>query len=549
MGEKGEVDEDDAEVFAMVASAVEIEGTDPETVEEARVRPDWSKWDEAMQEELKALEDAQTWSIVEKPQGVNVVGCKWVFRIKRNADGEIDKYKARLVAKGYSQVYGIDYYDTYAPVARLASLRTILAVAARNDWDVDVFDFQSAFLNGKLDEDEVIYMQLPQGLHHTSSSIKHPVARLHVALYGSKQGALKWYNELCKALYELGLQRSEADWGVFFMHDRSDILLLAAHVDDCTVTGNNSDRVRNFKTAIAAKYKLSDLGPIASLLGMKVTRNRLARTISLSQEKYVEGILAKYNFTDLRPAATPMETTAHLSASQSPKTLAEASRMKHVPYREAVGSLMHVAVGTRPDVAFAVAAVAQFSANPGIAHWEAVKRIFRYLAGTKDLALTYGGTTDGLRGYTDADGASQEHRHAISGYAFILDGGAVSWASKKQELVTLSMTEAEYVAATHAAKEAIWLRRFLQETFRPLIFPTMLHCDNQSAIALAKDGAYHARTKHIDIRYHFIRFAIDEGAISLVYCPTGNMVADTLTKPLPSLKVKHFAAALGLQRV
>lgn len=208
-----------------------------------------------------------------------------------------------------------------------------------------------------------------------------------------------------------------------------------------------------------------------------------------------------------------MDPNIELSTKQSPTTPAERARMKHVPYREAVGSLMHLAVGTRPDIAFAVSIVAQFGTNPGPIHWETVKRIFHYLAGTKKLALTYGGGKQGLEGFMDADGASQEHHHAISGYAFILDGGAISWASKKQELVTLSTTEAEYVAATHAAKEAIWLRHFVQEIFCLLSNPTTLHCDNQSAIALAKDGAFHARTKHNDIRYHFIRFATDNGSL------------------------------------
>jgi hypothetical protein len=532
----------------MVAGVMEVEGTDPTTLEEARRRNDWSKWDEAVNKELTALKDAGTWSIVEKPEGVNVIGCKWVFRIKWNADGEIDKYKARLVAKGYSQVYGVDYYDTYAPVACLASLRTITAIATRNDWDIDVFDFHSAFLNGKLDPSEVIYMQIPPGLDH-NSHFKHPVARLHVALYGSKQGALKWYQELCRLMTSLSMTRAESDWGVFSKHIGMDILILASHVDDCTITGSNSSLIAQFKQQVAARFKLTDLGPVASLLGMKVMRDRITRTISFSHETYIESILAKYNFADFKPCSIPMDPNTPLSASQSPKTPAEAALMKNIPYREAVGSLMHLAVGTRPDIAFAVSTVAQFGANPGMAHWDAVKRIYRYLVGTKKLVLTFGSRKQGLEGFSDADGASQEHRHAVSGYAFLLDGGAVSWGSKKQELVTLSTTEAEYVAATHAAKEAIWLRRFVSEVFRPLVKPTVLHCDNQSAIALAQSGAFHARTKHIDIRYHFIRFSVDKGSISLVYCPTDSMIADTLTKPLPSLKVKHFASALGLRSV
>jgi hypothetical protein len=207
---------------------------------------------------------------------------------------------------------------------------------------------------------------------------------------------------------------------------------------------------------------------------------------------------------------------------------------------------MYAAMGTRLDIAFATSTMAQYCENPGWKHWEAVKRIFRYLLGMKKLELTYGGEKRGLVGYVDADGASQDHRRAISGYVFMVDGGAVSWSSKKQELVTLSTTEAEYVAQTHAAKEAIWLRRLLTELFDSIHTPTTLFSDSKSAIALAHDGHYHARTKHIDIRYHFIRYIIEAGTIKLVYCPTNDMTADTLTKALPSVKAKHFASALGL---
>ena len=180
-------------------------------------------------------------------------------------------------------------------------------------------------------------------------------------------------------------------------------------------------------------------------------------------------------------------------------------------------------------------------------HWEAVKHIYRYLAGTKGLALMFGAGKKGLEGYMDADGASQEHRHAISGYVYILDGGAISWMSKKQELVTLSMAEAEYVAATHAVREGVWLRRFVEEVFQPLANLTVLYCDNQATIALTKDGSFHAHTKHIDIRYHFICFIVDSGSFLLLYCPTADMTADTLTKALPSVKAKHFTATLGLR--
>jgi hypothetical protein len=218
-----------------------------------------------------------------------------------------------------------------------------------------------------------------------------------------------------------------------------------------------------------------------------------------------------------------------------------------VPYREAVGALNWAALATRPDIAFAVSTVARFAANPGPVHWEAVKRIFRYLAGTHNLWLTYGETKRVLIGYADADGSMAEDRRAISGYAFLIDGGAVSWSSKQQEVVSLSTTESEYVAATHGMKEVLWLRSLLSEVFGKPTDPTTMFSDNQSAIALARDHQYHARTKHIDVRYHWIRWVIEQGTLRLVYCPTDDMVADALTKALPSVKVKHFAAGLGLR--
>jgi hypothetical protein len=242
-----------------------------------------------------------------------------------------------------------------------------------------------------------------------------------------------------------------------------------------------------------------------------------------------------------------MEPSAKLHSGQSPSTGAEYAAMRHIPYREAVGSLMYASLGTRPDISYAVTTVSRFSSNPGPTHWDAVHRVYRYLIGTKDLRLVYGGEQSSLIGYSDAVRSMMEERRAVSGYAFLIDGGAVSWSSKRQEIVSLSTTESEYVAATHAAKEALWLRSFIGQLFAPFDGPITLFSDNQSAIALTKDHQYHARTKHIDIRFHFIRWVVEQDKLRLIHCPTADMVADTLTKVLPSPKVKHFAVELGLR--
>jgi hypothetical protein len=518
---------------------------DPKTLKEARSRSDWQRWKEAMDKEIETLQKAGTWTTVPQPRDKNVVGSKWVFRVKRNADGSIDKYKARLVAKGFTQVYGVDYFDTYSPVAKISSIRTILALAACHDWEVESFDFDGAYLNGELNSDEEIYMQEPPGYETKEGGPS--VKRLLKSLYGLKQAGRKWYEVLSRTLANLAFRVSDADPGVFRARIGEQSLILAVHVDDCIMTGGSIDLIREHKRKLHDNHALTDLGPIHWLLGIKISRDRAARTISLSQTAYIKSIVDRFNLTDAKAVNTPMIPGAVYSKKDTPSDPAEAARMKKTPYREAIGSLMYAAVATRPDIAFAVSTLSQFLDNPGEAHWDAVKRVFRYLSGTANLALTYGGERHDLLGYTDADGATQEHRRAISGHAFLIDGGAVSWSSRKQELVTLSTAEAEYVAATHAAKEGIWLRRLLSELFPPAPPTTTLHCNNQAACKLATTDNFHARTKHIDIRYHFILQVIEDGSLNIVYCPTDDMIADTLTKAVPSWKVKGFAGALGLR--
>jgi hypothetical protein len=347
---------------------------------------------------------------------------------------------------------------------------------------------------------------------------------------------------------KLGFARSEVDQAVFYRRDegRGILIIVLVHVDDCSIVASSQPLINHFKIMIKRHVEITDLGDLHWILGIEVKRVRENRQLLLSQRSYIDSILRRYGMDELKPLSTPMDPNIKLSSAQSPTSIEDIAAMRNVPYHEAVGSLMYAALGTRPDISFAVQTVSRFSTNPGAAHWEAVKRIFRYLKGTRELWLSYGGREVDLEGYADADGSMMEDRRAISGYAFIVNGGAVSWSAKRQEIISLSTTESEYVAATYATKEALWLRSLIFEVFGKTLPPTTLFSDNQSAIALAKEHQYHARTKHIDIRFHFIRWIIEEGKIRLVYCPTEEMVADVLTKALPSPKVKHFAHALGL---
>jgi hypothetical protein len=534
--------------YAMVAEISEAEGLEPCSLAEAKRGPDWLFWEKAIFEELKTLEEAGTWELVDLPAGANLVGSKWVFRVKKDASGQVVRFKARLVAQGFSQVPGVDYFDTFAPVAKLASIRTVFAMAAKLDFELHQIDIKSAYLNGELTEDENIFMKQPPGYPAPNSAGK--VCHLLKTLYGLKQSGRRWYQKLVEILVKrLEFVRSDVDQAVFYRHGGDNghaTIIVVVHVDDCTIAASTLSLIVAFKRQISQYVEITDLGELHWLLGIEIKRDRERRTIHLSQRSYIDSILSRYNFQDLKPVSTPMETSTRLSTAQSPATTLEIAKMRDVPYLEAVGSLMYASLGTRPDISYAVQTVSRFSKNPGLTHWDAVKRIFRYLKGTADLWLSFGVVKENLVGYADADGSMAEDRHAISGYAFMLHGGAVSWSAKRQEVVSLSTTESEYVAVTHAAKEALWIRSLLSQLFPGKLDPTTLFSDNQSAVALAKDHQYHARTKHIDIRFHFIRYVIENGSIRLIYCPTDDMVADTLTKALLSAKVKHFASQLGL---
>jgi Reverse transcriptase (RNA-dependent DNA polymerase) len=339
------------------------------------------------------------------------------------------------------------------------------------------------------------------------------------------------------------------DQAVFFKSDpcTKSLIIVAVHVDDCTITATSLHLVDNLKTGLCQHIEVTDLGELHWVLGIQVKHDHKAHTIHLSQHAYLEAVIRCYGFKGLKPLSTPMDTQAHLSSDQAPSSVAKHVVMCDVPYHEAVGALNWAALATRPDIAFTVSTMACFAANPRPAHWDTIKRIYRYLAGTLDVWLVYGKTTHTLEGYANADGSMAEDCHAISGYAFLIDGGTISWASKRQEIVSLSTTESKYVAATHGGKEAVWLRSLLSQVFGPFKNPTTLFSNNQSTIALTCNHQYHAHTKHIDVCYHWIRWVIKQGTIRLIYCPMDDMVADALTKALPSAKVKHFAAGLGLR--
>jgi hypothetical protein len=439
-------------------------------------------------------------------------------------------------------MHGIDFSETYAPTANAESIRLILALANRNGWPIHQADYKNAYLNAELEE--TIYMRQPPGF--VKPGDEGLACRLQKAIYGLKQAGREWYKSLHQLFSDLGFTRSAYDHAVFFKNEDEENFIVAVHVDDLTLAASSDRAIVELKKQLGSRFEMVDLGPIHWLLGMKIERDKNKRTLSLSQTAYVQKLLERFHLKDAYPISIPLDPGAPLTDAQSPTNEDEKHDMATVPYKCLVGSLLYVARMTRPDVSFAVALLSRFMANPGRIHWEAAKKVLRYLKRTINTKLTYGARTDGLVGYTDADWASQDHRHSTSGYIFLIDGGAISWSSKKQLVIALSSTEAEFIASTHAAKELIWLRSLIGELARPLTHATTLFCDNQSAIALSRDGVYHSRLKHIDIRFHFIRDAVSQNIVSVTYCPTNEMVADMLTKALVCPKLESFSSNAGL---
>ena len=397
-----------------------------------------------------------------------------------------------------------------------------------------MFNFHSVFLNGELDSNEEVYME--QLEEYEESDQKKYICKLQKSLYGLKKARQKWYEALSKALADIGFNKSEANPDVFYIHHKHKMAILACHVDDCTITGSSQHLIQDYKDKLKSKYLLMDLGLANWLLGIKITRDLEARTISLLQLLYIKSILTKLNFTDLKPFATSMDPSIWLSKDQCPQNFEEIADIKKILYHKAIGWLNYCAVATWPNIAFSVSFLAQYMDNPGLTHLEAGKHVFRYLSGTKDWRLVYGTMDNGLEGYTNADGSSQEHQHAISRYVFFVNSGAISWSSKEQELVNLSTVESEYVAAAYATKEALWLWRLIDKIFHPFEEPVTLYSNLQSAIALTTDGSYHTQIKHINIRYHFIPFIGQNGSINLIYCPTEDIMANILMKARPNSK-------------
>lgn len=511
---------------------------DPFSVDQAMSRHDAVDWKNAMQDEISSLMENKTWSLVDLPSGRKAIKSKWVFKTKMDADGNIVRHKARLVAKGCSQIYGLDYEETYSPVVRYASIRVLMAIAVKHKLKVHQMDAVTAFLQGELHEE--IYMQQPEMYNDGTKQ----VCRLNRAIYGLKQAGREWNMKLEAALKSFGFEKSKMDPCVYFI--KGNQLILAIYVDDILIFWKDEAQLKEIKRALGSAFKMKDMGPAKECVGIRITQGE--NNIQLDQSSYAEEILKRFGMQECKPISTPADPNQKLSLNM-PMSEINGEEVKNVPYQEAVGSLLYLVQGTRPDLAFAVNDVSRFNTNHSLAHWKAVKRIFRYLKGTIDYKLTFTNEGDSeLVGYSDADwGSDIDKRRSCTGYVFKLCNGAVTWSSKRQPTVALSSTEAEYMALASTVQEVIWLKQFCSDFLDDINTATTILCDNQGAIKLAESDGFRQRSKHIDIKHHFLREKVKDSTINIKYIPTNEMVADGLTKAVTKEKQVFCNKLMNLQ--
>lgn len=491
----------------------------------------------------------ETWIIVPLPEGRRAIKCKWVLDFKEGYEGVDPRWKARLVACGYDQLFGVDYLATYSPVVKHHSIRLVLAIAAAFDLEMVQLDIKTAFLYGALKE--TIYMRQSEG--YVIPGREEEVCRLQRPIYGLKQSSNCWKNEFNKFLLQFGFLRSKYDPCVYYrIRADGEYTILIIYVDDGLACSNRPLILTAILDYLRQHFKVRSLPP-NRFVGLNITRDRPNRTLCINQPEFTRRLLKKYGMDECYPVAIPVEKGNQVNAEMSPKTEEERRLMSRKPVREAVGSLMYLMSMTRGDIAYAVNQIAAFVSNPGPGHWEAIKRILAYLAGTIRYGIRFGGegmnAERPLIGHTDANFADvHQARKSTSGFCFQLHGGLVAWASKRQRSVALSTTDSEFYAASEGSRDAIWLKSVLAELGID-VGAVPIFCDSKCAISVVEDPINHQRVKHIDIKYFFIRDQQELGRIKMFPIPSRLQIADILTKPLPKKTFEFLRGMMGIHDV
>jgi hypothetical protein len=540
--DKGKITMEEASrpTICMMSVSANSLGPEPHNRKTALASTEWNQWEQAMQEEYNSLLENKTWEVVDRPINRKVLTGRWVFKRKLGPNGEVARHKARFVVRGFSQIYGLDFDETYASVVKSASYRILFALQARYGWKCHQMDIKTAFLNGDLKHE--IFVEPPEGYPEASNR----VLKLCKSLYGLKQAPRQWYFKLRAFLEENGWRVSNFDPSVFIQDDRN--LIMEVYVDDINIFGINEDRIIAMKEQLASRFNMTDLGLCAYYLGMHV-HQKLNGDVHLHQESYIQQILERYGLQGIHPRKTPMRTNLKLTKNNGHPQPLEFQRR----YQSKVGALNYAMVVTRPDIAEAVGVVSRFCANPTEEHMKAVDDIYAYLKYTPDLGLHFKKDCPDreLHAYVDADWAGcPDTRRSTTGYVVKLAGSPVSWSSRRQRTVAMSTCEAEYVAGYKATQEIIWIQNMindlrikaLEATSTPLLI------DNNAALKLTRNPELHDRTKHIELKYHFLREMTLSGRINTQRVSTKDNLADLLTKPLPRDAHENLVNGLGMDK-
>lgn len=524
---------------ALIAEVAMIARDLPGSYAEAVNGPDRYQWIKAIENEFAAHERNKTWTPIVRKPGMKPIGSKWVWAKK--SDG---RYKARLVALGFLQQYGINFFETYAAVASMNSIRMLLSICCAAGYVIDQLDVDTAYLNADLQEE--VYLLPPKGMKIGSEF----VLKLNRALYGLKQAANAWNKTIHNALLEMGFVACGADRCIYKIKDGEGWAYVCLYVDDMIVAAKEATTVRKVKEQISQRFQTKDLGPVKHLLGMEVMYDRKKREMFISQQRYIEETADMFGQTQARPTGNPCDQSMKLSSANSPKSDVERQAMSRTPYRQLLGRLLFIVTTTRPDAAFPVSQLGRFAENPGSQHWKALIKVLRYLRSTSGFGLHY--SVDKLQqqltAYSDADwGNSLDDRRSVSGVLLVLNGGPVIFKSKYQRTVALSTSEAEYMALSMCTQDILWARMLMADLGFEQKNPTVIYEDNQGAIALATNPGYHARTKHVDIRHHFVREKVLAGDIKVIYKETEHQLADILTKALGTKRFQYLRAGMDIK--
>lgn len=520
------------EVIANHLTVNEFTIESPTSLQDAMKSNNWPNWKSAMQDEIDNFYSLNAFEEMPLPTGAKAINSRWVFSHKTNDSGVITAFKARFVAKGFTQRPMIDYTEVFAPVAITQSTRLLLSVAASNDWEIDHLDVRSAFLNANIDQE--IYIYPPTNYQSYSADGTKLFWKMKKAIYGLKQSSRLWFITCRKLLCDYGFQVSASDPCIFVYRESGGIAVIDIHVDDMILATSLKMTASAVKEYLMDKLPIKDLGANKNFLGVNMERNYEERTIRLSQGKYIDSALKKFNMNNAKPSSTPIQSNVAIpiyNPEEPPYT---------APYMEAVGSLIYLVTWTRPDIAYAVSIVGQFNAGYNHIHWSMVQRILRYLAGTRQYALELGGiipegTKNPIEGFSDADYAGdKEDFKSRSGMLVTFNKRPIFWKTKKQSIVAKSTTSAEIIAAGVVADEIKWTMDMLNDLGMPTSEPTVLNMDNQASISICSGISDIQQVKSIATHFQSLREYTATNLLKLIYCNTKNMVADIFTKALGS---------------